>query len=117
MRCVPTPAAQEGVPMLIRTGRDGLQHPISSEITPRAIYQDRRQLLKWMATGAAGAALATWAQREAMAQQIQAPGKHAAIKSVRSTVPGAVTMEKVTEYKDASTYNNYYEFGTDKSDP
>jgi sulfoxide reductase catalytic subunit YedY len=26
-------------------------------------------------------------------------------------------MEKVTDYKDASTYNNFYEFGTDKSDP
>ena len=26
-------------------------------------------------------------------------------------------MEKITEYKDSSTYNNFYEFGTDKSDP
>jgi sulfoxide reductase catalytic subunit YedY len=26
-------------------------------------------------------------------------------------------MEKVTAYKDATTYNNFYEFGTDKSDP
>jgi sulfoxide reductase catalytic subunit YedY len=26
-------------------------------------------------------------------------------------------MEKLTEYKDASSYNNFYEFGTDKSDP
>jgi hypothetical protein len=23
----------------------------------------------------------------------------------------------VTDYKDASTYNNFYEFGTDKADP
>jgi sulfoxide reductase catalytic subunit YedY len=30
---------------------------------------------------------------------------------------GAATMEKSTDYKDASTYNNFYEFGTDKSDP
>ncbi|MCE3272546.1 MAG: hypothetical protein K0S57_2943 [Ramlibacter sp.] len=103
--------------MLIRTGRDGFQHPQSSEITPRAVYEDRRNLLKWMATGAAGAALATWAQREALAQQVQRPGKLAQLAVVRSTVPGAVTMEKVTEYKDASTYNNFYEFGTDKSDP
>jgi methionine sulfoxide reductase catalytic subunit len=28
-----------------------------------------------------------------------------------------MTMEKLTDYKDASTYNNYYEFGTDKADP
>jgi sulfoxide reductase catalytic subunit YedY len=103
--------------MLIRTGRDGFQHPLASEITPRAIHEDRRQLLRWMATGAAGAALATWAQREAFAQQVQRPGKLAPITAARSSVPGAVTMEKVTEYKDSSTYNNYYEFGTDKADP
>jgi methionine sulfoxide reductase catalytic subunit len=103
--------------MLIRTGRDGFQHPIASEITPPTVYQDRRRLMKLMAGGAAGAALATWAQREALAQQVQRPGKLRALQSVRSTVPGAVTMEKITEYKDASTYNNYYEFGTDKADP
>ena len=44
--------------MLIRTGRDGFQHPVASEITPRAVHEDRRQLLKWMATGVAGASLA-----------------------------------------------------------
>jgi sulfoxide reductase catalytic subunit YedY len=103
--------------MLIKTNRDGFQHPAASEITPRAVYEDRRRMLQWMATGAAGAALATWAQREALAQQVQRPGKLAAISTVRSTVPGAVTMEKVTEYKDATSYNNFYEFGTDKSDP
>src|SRR5207249_3395930 len=26
-------------------------------------------------------------------------------------------MDKSTAYKDATTYNNFYEFGTDKSDP
>src|SRR3954463_4963752 len=103
--------------MLIRTGRDGFQHAIASEITPPAVYEDRRRLLKWMATGAAGAALATWAQREALAQQVQRPGKPAPLAAGRSTAAGAVTMEKVTEYKDATTYNNYYEFGTDKADP
>jgi methionine sulfoxide reductase catalytic subunit len=103
--------------MLIRTGRDGFQHPVSSEITPQAVYEDRRRLLKWMATGVAGASLATWAQREALAQQVQKPGKLPALATTPSTVAGAVTMEKITEYKDASSYNNYYEFGTDKADP
>ena len=87
--------------MLIRTDRDGFQHPHASEITPRGVYEDRRQLLKWMATGVAGAALATWAQREALAQQVQRPGKLAQLSVARSAVPGAVTMEKVTDYKDA----------------
>ncbi|RYF14663.1 MAG: protein-methionine-sulfoxide reductase catalytic subunit MsrP [Comamonadaceae bacterium] len=102
--------------MLIRTGRDGFQHPVASEVTPRAVYEDRRRMLRWMATGAAGAALATWAQREAFAQA-QRPGKLPALQAVRSGVAGAATMEKVTGYEDATTYNNFYEFGTDKDDP
>jgi sulfoxide reductase catalytic subunit YedY len=103
--------------MLIKTDRHGFEHPVPSEITPRAVYEDRRNLLKWMATGAAGATLATWAGREAFAQQAQRPGKLAAMNTVKSNVAGATTMEKITDYKDASTYNNFYEFGTDKADP
>ncbi|HZY16432.1 MAG TPA: protein-methionine-sulfoxide reductase catalytic subunit MsrP [Ramlibacter sp.] len=103
--------------MLIRTDHDGFQHPVGSEITPRAAYEDRRQLLKWMATGAAGAALASWAGREALAHHVEGPGKLAAIQAVHSTLPGASTMEKVTPYQDATSYNNFYEFGTDKGDP
>ena len=102
--------------MLIKTRNDGFIHPVSSEITPQAAYQNRRELMKLMATGAAGAALATWAGREALAQ-VAKPGKLAALPGGKSAAAGAVTMEKVTDYKDASTYNNYYEFGTDKSDP
>ncbi|MBA2962589.1 MULTISPECIES: protein-methionine-sulfoxide reductase catalytic subunit MsrP [Ramlibacter] len=103
--------------MLIKTGRDGYIHPTSSEITPQAVYRQRREMLRLLATGAAGAALASWAGREALAQSVQRPGKLAALAGQKSSVAGAVTMEKVTEYKDASSYNNYYEFGTDKGDP
>jgi sulfoxide reductase catalytic subunit YedY len=102
--------------MLIKTHREGFIHPVSSEITPQALYRQRRELMKLMATGVAGAALAGWAGRQALAQ-VPKPGKLAALASARSAVPGAMTMEKVTEYKDASTYNNFYEFGTDKADP
>ena len=100
--------------MLIRT-HDNAQ-PRASEITPRGIYDERRQLMRWMAGGAAGAVLAGWAQRDALAQ-VARPGKLAALPGARSAVAGAVTMEKLTSYEDASTYNNFYEFGTDKSDP
>jgi len=103
--------------MLIKTDRDGFIHPVSSEITSEKVYHDRRALIKLMAGGAAGAALAGWAGREAMAQAITAPGKHAALAGGKSNVAGAVTMDKLTDYKDASTYNNFYEFGTDKADP
>ncbi len=103
--------------MLIRSRDDGFHQPLSSEITPQALYQDRRALLKLVAGGAAGSLLAGWAGREAHAQAVTPPGKLAPLKGMPSKVPGAMVMDKVTEYKDASTYNNYYEFGTDKADP
>lgn len=93
-----------------------LGQPLSSEITPRHLYTERRQLLRALAAGAAGGTLAAWAGRNALAAT-QRPGKHAALPSVPSQVPGAMTMQKLTSYEDASTYNNFYEFGTDKSDP
>jgi sulfoxide reductase catalytic subunit YedY len=102
--------------MLIQTRRDGFLHPTSSEITPRAVYQGRRDILKLLASGAAGTALASWAAREALAQ-VQRPGKLAPLPGARSNAAGAATMEKITEYKDATSYNNFYEFGTDKADP
>ncbi|MCY1166441.1 Sulfoxide reductase catalytic subunit YedY [compost metagenome] len=103
--------------MLIKTKASGFDHPFSSEITPQAAYQGRRDMIRLMATGAAGAALAGWAGREALAQTVQKPGKLAALPGGKSAVSGAVTMEKVTDYKDVTSYNNFYEFGTDKADP
>ena len=51
--------------MLIRSDRDAFQPPRGNPVTPRALYQGRRALLQaW----AAGAALAPWAAREALAQ-------------------------------------------------
>ena len=103
--------------MLIKTDSRGFNHPVSSEITPQGIYQGRRDLIKLMATGTAGVALAGWAGREAMAQSAPKPGKLAALAGGKSAVAGAVTMEKISDYKDVTTYNNFYEFGTDKADP
>ena len=104
--------------MLIKTGNDGFIHALSSDITPRSVYHGRRDLMKLMAGGVAGAAMASWASREALAQgAVPRPGKLAELASVKSAVAGAITLEKLTDYKDASTYNNYYEFGTDKADP
>ena len=101
--------------MLIHSNHSGLDHPRAGEITPRAIYEQRRALLRLLAAGAGGAALASWAGREALAAT--RPGKLAALEGQRSAVAGAVTMEKPTEYQDATGYNNFYEFGTDKADP
>ena len=80
--------------MLIKTSASGFNHPVPSEITPHGTYQGRRDLMKLMATGAAGAALATWAGREALAQTVAKPGKLAALAGGKSAVAGAMTMEK-----------------------
>ena len=106
--------------MLIKTRTDGFIHTTTSDITDRALYENRREILKRMATGVAGAAMAGWAAREALAQSAAAvprPGKLQALNTKPSSVAGAVSMDKLTPYKDSTTYNNFYEFGTDKSDP
>jgi methionine sulfoxide reductase catalytic subunit len=102
--------------MLIKTFRNGFRHVVPSEITSQGVYTQRRELLKLMATGAAGSVLASWAGREAFADVARA-GKLDALPAVKSAVAGATTMERITEYKDATGYNNFYEFGTDKTDP
>ena len=106
--------------MLIRASDTGFEHPVASEITPRSVFESRRSLLQQMALGATGLTLAGWAARDARAQmapQAARPGVLAALAAVPSRVPGAQTMDRPTAYKDASSYNNFYEFGTEKSDP
>jgi sulfoxide reductase catalytic subunit YedY len=107
--------------MWIRTQDRGYEHPLSSEITPRALVENRRAWLARLATGVAGAALASWAARDALAQgggaAVPRPGKLPALAATRSALPGAVTLEKLTDYADATSYNNFYEFGTDKAEP
>ncbi len=90
----------------------GFDHPTASEITPPAVWRSRRQ---WLQAVAAGSALAQ-AWPAALAQGAR-PGKGAALAGARSSVAGAVVMDKATPYVDVTTYNNFYEFGTDKADP
>lgn len=106
--------------MIIRSTSSGFQHPVPSDITPRQAYLGRRAWMQQLALGAGGAAMAGWASRDALAQAaggVVRPGKLLPLPSIRSAVPGAQAVEKTTRYEDASSYNNFYEFGTDKSDP
>src|SRR5262245_61776354 len=74
-----------------------------SEITPRSVYLRRREFM----TGAAGMALSMMAPTG---------GASAAALNVAKS-PLSTTDEPLTSLKDITTYNNFYEFGTDKSDP
>ncbi|MRX08043.1 protein-methionine-sulfoxide reductase catalytic subunit MsrP [Pseudoduganella sp. FT25W] len=97
--------------MLIKRPPNGIDLPFSSEITPRQVYESRRSFMKQIAMGAVGgAALLEMAQREAFAQGTGA-------KLPARLNPAYSALDKQTPYKDATTYNNYYEFGTDKSEP
>jgi methionine sulfoxide reductase catalytic subunit len=102
--------------MIIKTPDSGFAHPIVSEITPKDLYQTRRAWLQAMAVAGAGTALASWTTRDAWALAPR-PGRLTALEAKASSVAGAQTVEKLTSYRDASTYNNYYEFSTDKAEP
>ena len=76
-----------------------------SEVTPEAVYRQRREIIK--AAGAIGGALLL---NPMAALQASLPiGEYKA---------GAVTLdEELTSEEDATSYNNFYEFGLDKEDP
>lgn len=93
--------------------------PPSSEITPEALYADRRRFLKssllFAATAAgvgAGLIGLTGGARLRGRADKTADG---ALAKVR---PGPFgTSEPPTPLKDITSYNNFYEFGTEKDDP
>lgn len=97
----------------------GAHMPLSSEITEPYWVENRRLWLQRAASGIAGLGAASWAAREGIAQSAstEKPGKLPRLPNTASKVAGATVLEKPTAYKDASSYNNFYEFGTDKADP
>jgi sulfoxide reductase catalytic subunit YedY len=95
--------------MLLKRGPD-LKY---SDVTPRDIYLNRRKFLYGIGlvggSALAGKSLANLAFPSARAY---------AATSLPGLVKGPFsTDEKVTPEHDVTTYNNYYEFGTDKGDP
>ena len=80
----------------------------SSEITPEAVYLRRREFMQGAAAMAAMAVAP-------MAFSAPSPLSHTPVDA-RADNP-FYTSEAQTPFSDASRYNNFYEFGTDKSDP
>lgn len=78
-----------------------------SEITDETWYLRRREFLKTAAFPAVAAAAGLSLPSLALAQ--------APLDNIRKGPFG--TSEKQTPWDDVTTYNNFYEFGTDKSDP
>ncbi len=81
-----------------------------SEITPESAYLDRRRFLSGaFAAGAAG--LLTPVAATAAEQAAALP----TLDAKRN--PRYSIMETPNKYEDITSYNNFYEFGTDKTDP
>jgi sulfoxide reductase catalytic subunit YedY len=84
-----------------------------SDITPRDIYVNRRKFLYGMGL-AGGVALAGGSLVNLLNRSVHAD---APIKLEAKTGSPFDTTEKVTPEKIVTTYNNYYEFGTEKDQP
>jgi methionine sulfoxide reductase catalytic subunit len=78
--------------------------PPASEITPEHVWHDRRRLLGAAGLLAIGAASPV-AQASALATLAATPNRE------------YMLVDKLTSEKDVTTYNNFYEFGLEKSDP
>ena len=82
-----------------------------SDVTPRELYLRRREFIAAAGVTAAAVTAGVLAPSEARAQNPAAQKLANLKKSPFST------DEKLNAYRDVTTYNNYYEFGTDKADP
>ncbi|MEO8460076.1 MAG: protein-methionine-sulfoxide reductase catalytic subunit MsrP [Dokdonella sp.] len=85
-----------------------------SQITDEAIYLRRREIIKGVAL--AGAGMLIGCERHADADAAQAPELPGKPLVARKPSPFD-TNEPQTSFRDATHYNNYYEFGTEKGDP
>ena len=94
--------------MLIKTSRYGPGRVRPSEITPKGVWLNRRELLKRAGFGAAAFAV-PWASWPGLA--------HAGRKLENLVESGWMLDEDLTSLEDITTYNNFYEFGTGKGDP
>jgi len=81
----------------------------ASEITPRDLFDDRRRFLQQ-----AGASLIAGA---ALWHGVPDNARAAATRLSPLASSPFSTTESQTAYKSVTTYNNFYEFGTDKEDP
>ena len=81
-----------------------LNEPLSSEITPESLYRSRRACIRTSGVALAGGLLVPGLS---LAQERWPKGKKGPFD----------TDEDATPYRDITTYNNFYEFGVDKSDP
>ena len=103
------PSAEEVFEMLIQRASD----VPSSEITPETLYHNRREFIK-TASAVLGIAAAGTTISGCMPSVGAAGEPQAALNTAKGRYD---TTEKPNTLEDITSYNNYYEFGTNKDDP
>ncbi len=99
--------------MLIRVRRPGDIDPC--EITDEGLYLRRREFLRSAVLAGGAAAFAAAGAPRAIRAARLAPGDLATLAAL---VPSPFsTDESPNSFEDVTSYNNFYEFGTDKEDP
>ena len=83
----------------------------SADITPKEVFKNRRNLLKILTLGSLAAGFSSSLQSDAFAVGESNKKLKAKFNQKYSV------NDKQTSFKDATTYNNFYEFGMDKDDP
>jgi sulfoxide reductase catalytic subunit YedY len=98
--------------------------PLASEITPEALWMRRRELLRnaalFAATGTSVGGSLLWLMNGTRAERKRPAGDDEAGPGDALAVARRgdyAADESPTPYRDVTGYNNFYEFGTDKSDP
>jgi sulfoxide reductase catalytic subunit YedY len=87
----------------------------SSDITPESVFLNRRRFTQSLVRGAGLAAAG--AGLTGVASKAQAKAGSPLEFAAAEAGSGFNTDEGLTPERDATSYNNFYEFGTDKSDP
>jgi methionine sulfoxide reductase catalytic subunit len=85
----------------------------SSEITDKQVYLNRRQFIRAATGTALVSAAGALATEELLSGQQPAP--HG--RKLQTTKSPLSTSETPNTWEHITTYNNFYEFGTDKSEP
>ncbi len=91
-------------------------HPLTEQdVTPEAVYQDRRLILKGLGLGAATLAFPT----QAGVLDLFSGDKPTPVATRALNIHAAARPEGLilTPEEKATTHNNFYELGTDKGDP
>ena len=115
----------------------------ASDITPRELFENRREFIKKSGLGLISGSASIFSAKSHAANIVNGETKGAGLLIGRANAPvtaekAAVKAssiyvprqkitgysktvygadEKLTKYENVTTYNNYYEFGTDKADP